>query len=116
MNWEYIVKPNKQSIRAIVFWRKYYILLRNFVFQLREDFDSGADVTLTDEVLFIINVTPIIIITTRPKPAYGWQGLAESWGQDTYQAGTFWGVFNVSLRASVAQKKGHFCGQNYRSK
>ena len=25
------------------------------------------------------------------------------WGQDTVQAGTFWGVRNVSLRASSAQ-------------
>ena len=30
-----------------------------------------------------------------------WQ--AGSWGQDTAQAGTFWGVLNVSLRASNAQ-------------
>ena len=45
----------------------------------------------------------IIIIITRPKPAYGQQGLAGSWGQNTNQAGTFWGVFNVSLRASGAQ-------------
>ena len=45
----------------------------------------------------------IIIIITRPKPAYGRQGLAGSWGQDTDQAGTFWGVLNVSLRAFGAQ-------------
>ena len=31
-------------------------------FQLREDFDSGADVTLTDEVLFITLITLILII------------------------------------------------------
>ena len=31
-----------------------------------------------------------LIIITRPKPAYGRQGLAGSWGQDTDQAGTFW--------------------------
>ena len=41
----------------------------------------------------------IIIIITRPKPAYGRQGLAGLWGQDTDQAGTFWGVVNISLRA-----------------
>ena len=36
--------------------------MRNFVFQLREDFDSGADVTLTDEVLFITCITLILMI------------------------------------------------------
>ena len=45
---------------------------------------------------------PIIIIITRPKPAYGRQGQAGLWGQDTDQAGTFWGVPNVSLSASGA--------------
>ena len=37
--------------------------------------DSSGEV-----FIFIIIV---IIITTRPKPAYGRQGLAGSWGQDT---------------------------------
>ena len=45
----------------------------------------------------------LFIIITRPKPAYGRQGLAGSWGQDTDQAGTFWGVLNVSLPASGTQ-------------
>ena len=45
----------------------------------------------------------IIIIDTRTKPAYGRQGLAESWGQDTNQARIFWGILNVSLRTSGAQ-------------
>ena len=45
----------------------------------------------------------IIIIVTRPKPAYGRQGLAGSLGQDTDQGCTFWGVLNVSLRAYDAQ-------------
>ena len=31
----------------------------------------------------------IIIIITRPKPAYGRQGLAGSWGQDTDEVSTF---------------------------
>ena len=48
----------------------------------------------------IINIS---IINTRPKPAYGRQGLAGLWGQDTDQGGTFWDVLNVSLRASAAQ-------------
>ena len=55
------------------------------------------------DVIIIVIVIIIIIIVTRPKPAYGRQGLAGSWGQDTDQAGTFWGVLNVSLRASGAQ-------------
>ena len=52
------------------------------------------------EVVIILNIT---IIITRPKPAYGRQGLAGFWGQDTDQAGSFWGVLNVSLRAYGAQ-------------
>ena len=43
------------------------------------------------------------IIITRPKPAYGRQGLAGSWGQDTNQARILWGILNVSLRASGTQ-------------
>ena len=45
----------------------------------------------------------IIINITRPKPAYGRQGLVGLWGQDTNQARNFLGVLNVSLRASSAQ-------------
>ena len=45
----------------------------------------------------------IIIIITRPKPAYGRRGLVGWLGQDTDQAGTFWGLLNVSLHASGAQ-------------
>ena len=41
------------------------------------------------------NCDCIIIIFARPKPAYGQQGLAGSWDQDTDQAGFFWGVLNV---------------------
>ena len=56
------------------------------------------------ELIITINITTaIIIINTRPKPAYGRQGLAGWWGHDTYQAGTFWGVLNISLRAYSAQ-------------
>ena len=40
---------------------------------------------------------------TRPKPAYGRQGLAGSWRQHTHEVSTFLGVFNVSLRACGAQ-------------
>ena len=37
----------------------------------------------------------IIIIITGPKPAYGRQGLAGSWGQDTDKVSNFW-VFLTS--------------------
>ena len=36
----------------------------------------------------------VIIMVTRPKPAYGRQGLAGSWDQVTDQAGTFLGILN----------------------
>ena len=34
-------------------------------------------------------INKIIIMITRPKPAYGQQGLAGSWGQDTDGVSTF---------------------------
>ena len=43
----------------------------------------------------------IIIIITRPKPAYGRQGLAGSWGQDTDVVSTFL-VFLTSHFAPAA--------------
>ena len=39
----------------------------------------------TDPTIIVI----ITIIITRPKPAYGRQGLAGSWGQDTDEVRTF---------------------------
>ena len=39
--------------------------------------------------------------STRPKPAYGRQGLAGSWGQDTDKVSTFW-VFLTSHFAPAA--------------
>ena len=45
--------------------------------------------------------TIIIIIVTRPKPAYGRQGLAGSWGQDTDEMSTFL-VFLTSHFAPAA--------------
>ena len=50
--------------------------------------------------LSIINIITIIIIT-RPKPAYGRQGLAGPWGQDTDEVSTFL-VFLTSHFAPVA--------------
>merc|ERR1711874_909669 len=43
----------------------------------------------------------IIIIITRPKPAYGRQGLAGLWGQDTDEVSTFL-VFLTSHFAPAA--------------
>ena len=51
----------------------------------------------------LISITISSIIVTRPKPAYSQQGLAGLWGQDTDQAGTFWGVLNISLCAFSPQ-------------
>ena len=56
-------------------------------------------------IIIIIIVIIITIIITRPKPAYSWQGLAGSWGQDTNQARIFWGILNVLLRASLNHKR-----------
>ena len=77
------------------------------VAQQSAHFDSRTSaLRLTVRIIIIIIVKfvfVIIIIITRPKPAYGRQGLAGSWGQDTNQARIFWGVLNVSPRASGAQ-------------
>ena len=49
-----------------------------------------AKVDLCDHrIIIIIITTTIIIILTRPKPAYGRQGLAEAWGQDTDEVSNF---------------------------
>ena len=50
--------------------------------------------------IFIIFIACIVIIT-RPKPAYGRQGLAGSWGQDTDEVSTFL-VFLTSHFAPAA--------------
>ena len=53
-------------------------------------------------IMVIIMVTiMVIIIATRPKPAYGWQGLAGSWGQYTNEVSTFL-VFLTSHFAPAA--------------
>ena len=56
---------------------------------------SDQSLITTDINILIILLLLLIIIITRPKPAYGRQGLAGLWGQDTDQAGTFWGVVNI---------------------
>ena len=54
-------------------------------------------------IIIIIRWTLLIsiIIITRPKPAYGRQGLAGSWGQDTDEVSTFL-VFLTSHFAPAA--------------
>ena len=66
-------------------------------------FDYFILLTIMVSVIIFVVVVIIFIIITRPKPAYGRQGLAGLWGQDTDQAGTFWGVVNISLRDFSAQ-------------
>ena len=54
------------------------------------------------DIIFITNLNVIFIINnTRPKPAYGRQGLAGSWGQDTDKVSTFL-VFLTSHFAPAA--------------
>ena len=53
------------------------------------DPNPGKELPRQDEMI-------IVIIVTRPKPAYGRQGLAGSWGQDTDKVSSFW----VSLRSA----------------
>ena len=52
-------------------------------------------------IVAIITIIIIVIIITRPKPAYGRQGLAGSWGQDTDEVSNFL-VFLTSLLAPAA--------------
>ena len=51
--------------------------------------------------IIVIIIIIIIIIITRPKPAYGRQGLAGLWGQDTDEVSTFL-VFLMSHFAPAA--------------
>merc|ERR1711889_2395 len=52
-------------------------------------------------MISIIVIIKISIIITRPKPAYGRQGLAGSWGQDTDEMSIFL-VFLTSHFAPAA--------------
>ena len=58
---------------------------------------------LESDSIPVHNNNIIIIVITRPKPAYGRQGLAGLWRQDTDEMSTFLGVLNVALRACGAQ-------------
>ena len=52
-------------------------------------------ITITPIIDIIIIIVPIIIITTRPKPPFGRQGQAGSWGKDKVRRVNF-GVFSTS--------------------
>ena len=52
-------------------------------------------------LIVILIIIIVIIIVTRPKPAYGRQGLAGLWGQDTDEVSTFL-VFLASHFAPAA--------------
>ena len=56
--------------------------------------------TIIITTIFGVNVT---IIITRPKPAYGRQGLAGLWDQDTDKVSNFW-VFLTSHFAQLGIK------------
>ena len=58
--------------------------------QEAEQVDKLANINIAK-----IIIRNIIINITRPKPAYGRQGLAGSWGQDTDEVSNFW-VFLTS--------------------
>ena len=48
----------------------------------------GVSVLIITSLIIMIMII-IIIIITRPMPAYGRQGLAVSWGQNTDEVSTF---------------------------
>ena len=52
-------------------------------------------------IVIIFVIIAIIIIITRPKPPFGRQGLAGSWGKDTVRRVHFW-VFSTSHFAPSA--------------
>merc|ERR1712177_204801 len=67
----------------------------------RQNLQPSVTWSLVCTASIILTLSIIIIITTRPKPAYGRQGLAGSWGQDTDEVSTFL-VFLTSHFAPVA--------------
>ena len=74
---------------------------------IREDQSKGSwelnrSIDERRSLALIMTVSKVIItITTRPKPAYGRQGLAGSWGEDTDEVSTFL-VFLTSHFAPAA--------------
>ena len=67
---------------------------------------SSFDLKYLNEGLNAILIIITIIIATRPKPAYGRQGLAGLWGQDTDEVSTFLAVQDSSIGDLVSQ---HSC-------
>ena len=61
----------------------------------------GKDTWKFETPFYALDHIIIIIILTRPKPAYGLQGLAGLWGQDTDEVRTFL-VFLMSHFAPAA--------------
>ena len=59
---------------------------------IRPNPPSSTPSLLPDKVSFLPLI--VIIVIARQKLAYGRQGLAGSWGQDTDQTDTFWGILN----------------------
>ena len=57
-------------------------------------------------LLSLLISSTILIIITRTKPAYSWQGLAGSWGEDTDQKGVPFGKFSTSHIAPPALSSG----------
>ena len=75
---------------------------RTILKEVDEDFTEDELDDIIFEVGLIITII-IFIITTRPKPAYGRQGLAGSWDQDMDKVSNFW-VFLTSHFAQLGIK------------
>ena len=62
-----------------------------------------STITVTIIITIYMIVVVVNIIFTRPKPAYGRQGLAGLWDQDTDEVSNFW-VFLTSHFAQLGIK------------
>ena len=61
----------------------------------------NSNMSMIGTIIIMTTIVFVIIITTRPKPAYGRQPLAGLWGQDTDEVITFL-VFLTSHFAPAA--------------
>ena len=68
---------------------------------IENHFIEGNSVIFLTLALFFCITTLVSFVQTRPKPAYGRQGLAGSWGLDTDEVSTFL-VFLTSHFAPAA--------------
>ena len=57
--------------------------------------------TFITNIIILVTIINIMIIITRPKPPFGRQGLAGSWGKDKVRRVNF-GVFSTSHFAHLA--------------